>query len=109
MSAVGAESPSSAVVIDSIFPSDLSPYAVVGIRTGLTNFTDRERSVILDDYDQIYSRSGKRILTDQKYRQSQPRILTVFSLSVARAHSKTVRMTVKWFGYGQTRRPTQFV
>ena len=49
MSGVGAESPSDANVIASIFPSDLSPNAVVGVRTGLPNFTARERSTILDD------------------------------------------------------------
>ena len=36
-------------VIVSIFSSDLSPNAVVGVRTGLANFTVRERSAILDD------------------------------------------------------------
>jgi hypothetical protein len=61
--------------------------------------------VILDDYDKKYSRSGKRVLTDQKYRQSQPRILTVFSLSVAQAYSKTVKMTVKCFRCGERRGP----
>jgi hypothetical protein len=42
-----------------------------------------------------FSRSGKRILANQKYRQAQSCDLTVFSLRVARAHSKTAGMTVK--------------
>ena len=104
ISACGAESPSSAVVMDSILPSDLSPYAVVGIRTGLANFTVRERSAIFGDAGDKISRSGKRVLANQKYRQAQPGGLTVFSIGVARAHSKTVRMTVKWFGCGETQR-----
>ena len=97
----GAGSPSSAVLIDSIFPSDLSPNAVVGVRTGLPNFTARERSAILDDAGDKISRSGKCCRVDQKYRQTQPRDLTVFSPGVARAHSETV----KWFGCGQSQRP----
>jgi len=102
MSASGAESPSGADVTASIFPLDLSPNAVVGERTAFAKFTDRERSVILQGFDRIFSRSGKRVLTNQKYRQSKPPILTVFSLGVTRAHSKTVRITVKWLGCGET-------
>jgi len=101
-SALGAESPSGTVVIDSIFPSDLSPNAVVGVRTGLANFTVRERSGILDDAGDKISRSGKRVLANQKYRQAQHGDLTVFSIGFTRAHSKTVRITVKWFGCGAT-------
>jgi len=91
-------------VIVSIFPSDLSSNAVVGVRTGLANFTVRERSAILDDAGYKMSRSGKRVQANQKYRQAQPGDLTVFSIGVARAHSKTVRMTVKWFRCGETQR-----
>ena len=63
-------------MIDSIFPSDLSPNSVVGVRTGLANFTVRERSGILDDAGDKISRSGKRVLANQKYRQAQPGALT---------------------------------
>ena len=95
MSGSRAESPSGADAAASIFPSDLSPNVVVGERTGLANFTVRERSEILGDAGDRISRSGKRVLANQKYRQAQPGDLTVFSIGVARAHSKTVRMTVK--------------
>jgi hypothetical protein len=95
MSAVGAESPSGPDVNVSLFPSDLSSNAVVGVRTGLANFTVRERSAILDDDRDKISRSGKRLLANQKYRQAKPSDLTVFSTGVTRAHTKTVRMTVK--------------
>ena len=50
------------------------------------------------------SRSGKRVLANLKYRQAQPGDLTVLSIGGARAHSKTVRTTVKWFGCGETQR-----
>ena len=70
MSEVGAESPSGPDVIVSLFPSDLSSNAVVGVRTGLANFTVRERSAILDDDRDKISRSGKRVLANQKYRQA---------------------------------------
>jgi hypothetical protein len=89
-------------VIVSIFPSDLSPNAVVGVRTGLANFTVRERSAILDDDRDKISRSGKPVMAKPKYRQAQPGDLTVFSISVTRAHSKTVRVTDKWFGCRET-------
>jgi hypothetical protein len=95
MSAVGAESPSVLDVIVSIFRSDLRPNAVVGGRTGLADFTVRERSAILDDVRDKISRSGKCILANSKYRQAQLGDLTAFSVGVTRAHSKTVRMTVK--------------
>ena len=91
-------------MIVSIFPSDLSPNAVDSVRTGLANFTVREKSEILDDDRDKISRSGKRVLANQKYRQAQPGGLTVFSIGVTRAHSKTVRITVKWFGCGETQR-----
>ena len=94
-SAPGAESPSGADVIVSILPSEISSNAVVGARTGFVNFTVRERSAILDDDRDKMSRSGKRALANSKYRQAQPYYLTVFSIGVTRAHSKTVRMTVK--------------
>jgi hypothetical protein len=58
----------------------------------------------LDDARDKISHSGKRVLAKQKYRQAQPGDLTVFSIGVGRAHSKTVRMTVKWFGWGQIQR-----
>lgn len=108
-SARGAESPSGPDVIVSIFSSDLSPNAVVGVRTGLANFTVRERSAILDDAGDKISRSGKRVLANQKYRQAQPGDFTVFSIGVTRAHSKTVRITVKWFGCYLPQRPPKFV
>ena len=107
MSAVGAGSPSGPDVIVSIFPINLSLNAVVGIRTVLANFTVRERSAILDDDRDKISRSGKRVLADQKYRQAQPGDVTVFSIGVTRAHSKTIRMTVKWFGCGEIQRQTK--
>eukprot|EP01037_Dinobryon_pediforme_P016568 gene16568-16749_t len=66
----GAESPSDANVIASIFPSDLSPNAVVGVRTGLPNFTARERSAILDDavvrFDGIFSRRRSGAFKDRQ-------------------------------------------
>ena len=49
MSGVGAESPSGADVTPSISSSDISPNTVARVRTGLTKFTDRERSAILDN------------------------------------------------------------
>jgi hypothetical protein len=56
-----------------------------------------------------FSRSGKPLLTNQKYRQAQACDLMVFSLGAARAHSETVSMTVKWFGYGETQRQPKIV
>ena len=109
MSAVGAESLSGADVIASISSSDLSRNGVLRARAGFEKFTDRERSVILDGFDRKFPRSGKCVLAERKYRQTQPRDLTEFSVGAAAAGSKTVKMTVKWFGFGQTRRPRKFV
>jgi hypothetical protein len=87
MSAVGALSPSGASVVASIYFFELSPNAGVRERTGLTKFTDRERSgALYDAGDKIFPLGGKRCRVDQKYRQAQPGDLTLFSRGVTRAH-----------------------
>jgi hypothetical protein len=109
MSSAGAQSPSGADVIASISSSDLSRNAVLRERASLAKFTDRERSAILDGFERNFSRSGKCVLAERIYRQTQPRDLTLFSQGVSHAHSKTVRMTVKWFSCGETQRQAKIV
>jgi len=78
MTESGAESPSGADVIASIFPSELSANTIARERTGLVKFTDRERPTILVDVGDNTFPLGKAVLANQKYRQAQPCDLTVF-------------------------------